>query len=170
MNVFVLRHGLAGERGSPGFERDADRPLTPEGERQLEKIAAAMAALDLSFDMIVSSPYARARQTAEIVADGLKLRKRLEYSPTLTPEGSSKKLIELINRMKPRPDSILLVGHEPHLSGLISLLVSGDASLRLVMKKGGLCKLSVETLKHARCAEMKWLLTPKQMKLMTKSE
>ena len=64
MDIYILRHGLAVERGVAGYANDADRPLTPEGERQLEKIAAAMAALDLSFDMIVSSPYARARQTA----------------------------------------------------------------------------------------------------------
>jgi len=60
----------------------------------------------------------------------------------------------------------LLVGHEPYLSELISLLVAGDSSLCVVMKKGGLCKLSVETLKHGRCACLEWLLTPKQMALM----
>ncbi len=60
----------------------------------------------------------------------------------------------------------MLVGHEPYLSTLISLLLSGDGGLQVEMKKGGLCKLSVESLKHGRCAKLEWLLTPRQMRLM----
>ena len=167
MNLYVLRHGIAVEPGTPGYEKDADRPLTPEGERKLWQIAEAMEALELSFDLILSSPYLRALQTAEIVAKALKGRKKVELSESLTPGGSTKKLVELLNRVQPSPESVLLVGHEPYLSGLISLLVSGDASFAVVMKKGGLCKLSTESLKPGRCAALEWLLTPKQMALMS---
>ena len=167
MNLYVLRHGIAVEPGTPGYERDADRPLTPEGERKLWRIAEAMEALELSFDLILSSPYLRALQTAEIVAKALKGRKKVELSESLTPGGSTKKLVELLNRVQPSPESVLLVGHEPYLSGLISLLVSGDAGFAVVMKKGGLCKLSTESLKPGRCAALEWLLTPKQMALMS---
>ncbi len=167
MNLFLLRHGIAVEPDTPGYEKDADRPLTPEGERKLGQIAEAMEALELSFDLILSSPYVRARQTAEIVATALKARKALELSDSLTPGGSAKKLVELLNRLQPSPESVLLVGHEPHLSGLISLLVSGDTASAVVMKKGGLCKLSTDSLKHGRCAALEWLLTPRQMALMT---
>ena len=75
MDLYLLRHGIAVEPGSPGYAKDADRPLTPEGERKLGQIAEAMEALELSFDLILSSPYVRARQTAEIVAATLKARK-----------------------------------------------------------------------------------------------
>ena len=167
MNLYLLRHGIAVEPGTPGYEKDADRPLTPEGERKLRQIADAMEALDLAFDFILSSPYLRARQTAEIVAQPFKARKRLELSDSLTPGGSPKKLVELLNRLQPPPEDVLLVGHEPYLSGLISLLASGEATLAVVMKKGGLCKLSTESLKYGRCAALEWLLTPKQMALMT---
>jgi phosphohistidine phosphatase SixA len=61
---------------------------------------------------------------------------------------------------------VLLVGHEPYLSGLVSLLASGGATLTVVMKKGGLCKLTTGSLIHGRCATLEWLLTPKQMALM----
>ena len=166
MNLYLLRHGIAVEPGSPGFAKDADRPLIPEGERKLFQITEAMEALDLAFDLILSSPYLRARQTAEIVAEALDARKKLEFSDSLVPGGSPRKLVELLNRLQPIPESVLLVGHEPYLSGLISLLVSGDATVAVVMKKGGLCKLSVESLKHGRCAALEWLLTPKQMALM----
>ena len=77
------------------------------------------------------------------------------------------KLVELLNHLQPTPESVLLVGHEPYLSGLISLLVSGEGTLSVVMKKAGLCKLTTESLKHGRCASLEWLLTPKQMALMT---
>jgi phosphohistidine phosphatase len=167
MNLYILRHGLAVEHGAPGYAKDADRPLTPKGERKLGRIADAMEAFELSFDLILSSPYTRARQTAEIVADALGLRKKLELHDELTPEGSFNKLIESITRRKSAPENVLLVGHEPYLSELISTLVAGDASMRITMKKGGLCKLSSENLKPGRCAGLEWLLTPKQMCLMS---
>jgi phosphohistidine phosphatase len=166
MNLYILRHGIAVERGAPEYPNDADRPLTPKGERKLEQIAEAMEAMELSFDLILSSPYARARQTAEIVAEALHARKKLQFTDSLTPEGSPRKLVELIHGLKQQPDDVLLSGHEPYLSGLISLLVSGDRGLSVIMKKGGLCKLSVEQLKPGRCASLEWLLTPKQMALM----
>jgi phosphohistidine phosphatase len=166
MNLYILRHAIAVEPGTPGNAKDADRPITPEGERKTRQAARAMEALKLSFDLILSSPYKRARQTAEIVARKLTAHKRLELTNSLTPGGSPRKLVELLNALKPAPDSVMLVGHEPYLSELISLLVAGDQSLCLVMKKGGLCRLSVESLKYGRCAALEWLLTPKQMGLM----
>jgi phosphohistidine phosphatase len=167
MKLYLLRHGIAVEPGSPGYAKDADRPLLPEGERKLGQIAEAMEALDLSFDLILSSPYLRARQTAEIVAEALKARKKLEFSDSLVPGGSTKKLVEFLNRLQPPPESVLLVGHEPYLSGLVSLLVAGNQGLSVVFKKGGLCKLTTESLAPGRCAALEWLLTPKQMALMT---
>jgi phosphohistidine phosphatase len=166
MNLYILRHGIAADPGSPDYPNDADRPLTPKGERKLQQIADAMLTLELSFDVIVSSPYARARQTAEVVAEAFHAQKKLEFTDLLTPGGSPKKLVELLNGLKPAPDSVLLSGHEPYLSGLISLLVSGEPGLSVVMRKGGLCKLSAEHLKPGRCASLEWLLTPKQMALM----
>ena len=166
MNLYILRHGIATDPDVPGFAKDAERPLTPEGKRKLRQVADAMEALELSFDLILSSPYLRARQTAEVIAEALKERKRLELSDSLTPGGSPRKLVELLNHLQPSPESVLLVGHEPYLSSLISLLVSGDGGFAVVMKKGGLCKLSTESLKPGRCAVLEWLLTPKQMALM----
>ena len=166
MNLYILRHGLAVEPGTPGYAKDADRPLTPKGERKLWQIAEAMEALELSFDLMLSSPYLRARQTADIIAEAFNARKKLEFSEFLTPSGSPKRLIEFLLDLKPLPGNVLLVGHEPYLSGLIALLVAGDARLWVTLKKGGLCKLNAESLKPGRCAVLEWLLTPGQMKLM----
>ncbi|HEX7578092.1 MAG TPA: phosphohistidine phosphatase SixA [Verrucomicrobiae bacterium] len=167
MNLYLLRHGIAVEPGTPGFENDADRPLIPKGQRRLCEAAAAMEKLELSFDLILSSLFVRARQTAEIVAGELKLKKRLEFSDELAPGGGSKALIQRLSGWEPAPENVLLVGHEPSLSRLISLLVSGGADAAAIeMKKGGLCKLEVAALRHGQCARLAWLLTPAQMELM----
>ena len=166
MNIFVLRHGIAVDLGSPGINYDAERPLTPKGERKLWQVADAMVALDLSFDLILTSPYTRALQTAELIAEALTLKKKLERTDHLAPGGSARKLIEHIAAQKPAADNVLLVGHEPSLSELISFLISGDTHATVLMKKGGLCKLSAESLHYGRCAVLEWLLTPRQMGLM----
>ena len=117
--------------------------------------------------MILSSPFVRARQTAEIVAGELKLKKRLQFTDTLACGGSLKNLVGLLAGLESAPEDVLLVGHEPNLSRLISLLVSGDADAAAVeMKKGGLCKLEIVELEYGQCARLAWLLTPAQMELM----
>jgi phosphohistidine phosphatase len=166
MNLYLLRHGIAEELGTDGLTKDSERPLTDKGEDKLWKITEGMKALELTFDAILCSPYVRARQTAEIIAEALHARKKIEFSETLTPGGGSKTLIELLNRLNPEPQDVLLVGHEPHLSDFISLLVSGKPGCGVIMKKGGLCKLTTESLRNGRCADMQWLLTPGQMALM----
>jgi phosphohistidine phosphatase len=166
MNIFLLRHGIAAEPGAPGIKSDAERPLIPKGEQRLRAAAAAMEKMGLSFDAIISSPYLRAKQTAEIVAKILKLERNLTFSSDLIPGGNPQALIRQLNGLKPTPENILLVGHEPHLSRLIALLVSGDTTATIEMKKGSLCKLETQELEYGHCATLKWLLTPGQMELM----
>ena len=167
MYLYLLRHGIAVESGTPGYENDSERPLVPKGERRLRSVAAAMEKLELSFDLILSSPFLRARQTAEIVAGELPLKKRIEFFEGLVPGGNPKALIHALHELKPAPENVLLVGHEPYLSRLISLLVSGGADAAAVeMKKGGLCKLEAGELRLGQCARLAWLLTPSQMELM----
>ena len=166
MNIFILRHGVAVEPGTPGYENDSERPLIPKGERRLHSAAVTMKKLELSFDLILSSPFIRAKQTAEIIASELKLKKRVEFFGGLVPGGNSKALIYALNELKPSPENVLLVGHEPSLSRLISLLVSGGADAAIEMKKGGLCKLEASELQHGHCAKLAWLLTPAQLEFM----
>jgi phosphohistidine phosphatase len=158
---------MAVERGTPGFNDDVSRPLTPKGRRQMRKISAAMKKMDLDLDQILSSPFLRAKQTAEIVAAELKLKKRLKFSGALAAGGDAGSLLRQLSPMKPLPEKLLLVGHEPDLSRLVSLLVTGDTALQIGFKKGGLCKLDVETLRTGKCATLAWLLTPKHLEKMT---
>jgi len=145
---------------------DALRPLTREGEKQLARVARAMKKMGLEFDLILSSPYERAKKTAEIVAEKLKLAKQLKFAEELSCVGDAEKLINQLAALKPQPENVLLAGHEPYLSGLISLLIFGDAGAQIDFKKAALCKLKVERLRYGQCARLCWLLTPKQMELM----
>ena len=167
MNLFLLRHGIAEERDTPGFQNDFARPLTAKGKRQLRQTCAAMRKMKIDFDLILASPLVRAKQTAKIAAKELERQRRLEFSDALKPGGDAKKLVQKIYAHKPAAASVLLVGHEPDLSRLVSLLVSGKLDLSLDFKKGGLAKLEAAKLRAGKCATLAWLLTPKQMKLMT---
>jgi phosphohistidine phosphatase len=167
MNLYVLRHGQAVEPGEGGISRDADRPLTPKGERRTWLAGEAMRSLELSLDLVLTSPYKRTLQTAEIVVKVLKLEKHLRVTETLGPGSSARRLIDLINRHSPAPGNVLVVGHEPGLSELISALIFGESTGGIVMKKGALCKLEVPVLRYTRCARLEWLLTAPQLCLMT---
>jgi phosphohistidine phosphatase len=166
MELYVLRHAIAVERGTPGFVDDSQRPLTDKGAQKMQRVAKGMLALELSFDIILSSPFIRAKQTAEIVADVFRAQKKLEFTPHLEVGGEPKKLIDLINEKHGSDSSILLVGHEPYLSGFISMMIAGTDVLSITMKKGGLCKLSASELRYGKCATLEWLLTPGQMAII----
>jgi phosphohistidine phosphatase len=164
MELYVLRHAIAVQRGTEGYEQDSDRPLTSKGRQKMEQIASGMQALGLSFDLILSSPFLRARQTADVVADVFGAGKNVELSEHLAVGGDPESLVRELNSRFGSLKSVLIVGHEPYLSSLISVLLAGDPSLGLTMKKGGLCKLSVDSLSYGSCATLEWLLTPRQLR------
>ncbi|MBC8002107.1 MAG: phosphohistidine phosphatase SixA [Opitutaceae bacterium] len=163
MELYILRHGLAMDRADWSRRDDSDRPLTAEGLKKTRRIAKAMLKLDLKFDWILSSPYARARETAEIVAEVLKPKRQLELRHELTPDGSAKELAKLLAARPKTVERVLIVGHEPDLSQFISVLLTGKPVSRVVMKKGGLCKLQISQFRWGACAVIEWLLTPQQL-------
>lgn len=167
MNLFFLRHGVAVERDPQSFPDDSRRPLTLKGEDRVRLACDALQALELSFDAILSSPFLRSRQTAEIIAGSLGLRRALQFHNHLTPTGNPQALLRFVNRISPKPENLLLVGHEPYLSELLSVLISGQADALIDLKKNGLAKIEVtQRLKLGRCATLNWLLTPRQLALL----
>ena len=128
MNCYFLRHGIAVEPGEwPG--RDFDRPLTSEGIERMEREAHAIADLSLELDAIVTSPLLRARQTAEIVANRLKLRDEIVEDARLAGGFDAKRLTEILAEHD-KAGAIMLVGHEPTMSAAIGRTI-GDASIEL---------------------------------------
>jgi len=72
-------------------------------------------------------------------------------------------LIEEINEKYGEAQHIVITGHEPYLSSLASMLITGDPNTSILLKKGGICRLSIETLQYSRCGTLEWLLSPAQL-------
>lgn len=161
MKIFILRHGIAVDHGTPGYERDSERPLTPEGRRKTRLIAKSLASLGVNPDVILTSPLIRAHQTAEIVATVLSLKKQMRFCDHLASGGDASRVIADINKLR-GAESVMLVGHEPDLSELAALLVTGSADgADIELKKGGLCVLEADSLRAGKCATLLWLAPPK---------
>lgn len=159
MKIYLIRHSNAVDPGTPGYENDSTRPLTEKGRDKMDRIASALKGLGVEPDLIVSSPYVRARETAEIVAKMLKYKKDLAFSEALVPMGKADEVIGEINE-KYHVDELVLVGHEPNLSTLVGTLTAGNPDLAITLKKGGVCCLSADDLRMERTAVLEWLLTP----------
>lgn len=155
MQLYFLRHGLA---DWPDWDptRDHLRPLTTEGLKKMKAEAKTMARLELGFDAILSSPYTRAMQTADIVAGQLGLE--VVEEARLAPGFNLERLNEIVARY-PTAQALLLVGHEPALSVTITALIGGG---RIVIKKGSLARVEVTSF-DPLSGELLWLLQPKTL-------
>ena len=166
MNLYFMRHGIAVDRAGPGTKSDdRARALTPKGIKRMEKAAKGLLSLSLSFDRILTSPFERARQTAQIVAEALHMQDRLEEIQELCPDQSVQDLLSGLAAYASKKN-ILLVGHEPLLSSTVSFLLSGSAGAEIRLKKGGLCCLEVGGVPPKKSAVLHWALTPKQLRLL----
>ena len=161
MKLYLLRLGDAGESSAAGYTTDAARALSPKGIKRTRQLANALRQMEITFDAIYSSPLIRAQQTAEIVARSLMLEKQLRTTSQLAPDHALTDALALIESAAMKAKAILLVGHEPHFSQLISLLCTGGTNLGLSLKKGGLCRLELTAVKAGPCATLEWLLSPR---------
>ena len=131
----------------------------------MRRAARGLRRLGVSFDTVLTSPFVRARQTAEIVAESLGLEDRLEEISELTPESSVDHLISGLIRFQDRKH-LLLVGHNPLLGHAASFLIAGKKEIRLEieLKKGGLCRIEIDGLPPDTLGTLHWFLTPKQLR------
>ena len=162
MDLYILRHGKA-EAIGPLYRSDYERPLSAKGRKGTKRSAEGMKAMNVQVDEIISSPLLRARQTAEIVQERLAPETEIEISDALATHDLSEIAALIQSRSTNR--SVMLIGHEPTLSMLISMLASGTTQAALDLKPGSLCKLVVGhgPVRLAQCATVSWLLTPKQL-------
>jgi len=161
--IYLLRHGPATPRGDAAYPLDSDRPLTPKGIKRTRRIADGMRRLKVSFDVMVTSPYKRALETAFVVARQYGAGQTIQTCAALAPEVLPEEVIRVLQEKYASSRELLLVGHEPQLSALISTLTTGSAGARPLLKKGGLCKLQVDKLQAGKYATLLWLLTPRQL-------
>lgn len=156
MEIYLLRHGIA-EDGKPG-RPDSERELTDEGRDKLRRVLKRARAAEVSPDVILSSPYARALQTAEIARDVLKYAGKIERTGALTPESSPQEAWQEIREHK-SDRAILLASHEPLMSSLVSFLL-GSPALVVDMKKAAMVRVDCERLSGDPRGVLKWMLTP----------
>jgi phosphohistidine phosphatase len=160
MEVWILRHAKAVDDAPSG--RDADRELTAEGARRAEAVGRGLAALSPSIEVVLSSPYRRARETAEAAAralgiDGVTESRSLE--PSRDPAEAASELAS------GDWGSVLVVGHQPHLGSLVGLLALGDASQEIPLRKSGVAHVS---WKPGAAGRLEAFLPPKLLESLGK--
>jgi phosphohistidine phosphatase len=155
-HLYLLRHGLAVPHGTEGFADD-ERPLTEKGERRIRQVARGLRRLGLKLDRIVTSPLPRALRTAEIVADVLDAAFLLEESDALVPTATAESIRDWLAG---RPEArIMAVGHNPSLSELLTLLLTGSPTPTICeLRKGGLAALRDEP---NRRFQVDWIARPR---------
>ncbi|MCY3544019.1 MAG: phosphohistidine phosphatase SixA [Chloroflexi bacterium] len=163
MNLYILRHGIAADRDSREYPDDDLRPLTDKGIRRMRREAAGMNAMGITPDVIISSPLVRAIQTAEIVQEGLDEAPQMEISHALVPEAHPSRVLQAIAASHASADSVMVVGHEPHLSSLVSYVLTGQISWLIELKKGALCNMDISISERGRLV---WALPPKQLRFL----
>jgi phosphohistidine phosphatase len=160
--LIILRHGEAG-KSLEAATRDAERALTVSGRKEVEDVAKGLARLKVEVGCIATSPLKRAKETALIAAKVLKKDDLVEMWDELRPEGETAGLYRRLSKLK-RDSGVLLVGHEPYLSGMIGELVSGTKQARIILKKAGVAKVEISTFEPKASGDLRWLMTPRQMK------
>ena len=163
MDVYVLRHGVADERDYRKYPDDNLRPLISKGVDKLVRQAKGLKAVGFCVDLVISSPLVRAVQTAEVVMAGLGMAGDLVYSEALAPEAHPYLFLEELASKYSTVDRVMVVGHEPHLSRFVSMVVTGDPNALIRLKKGALCKLRIPRPDGVRSGWLEWLMTPDQM-------
>jgi phosphohistidine phosphatase len=157
MQIYVLRHGLA-EEGRPGM-RDADRALLPEGKKKLREVLRVARSVGVVPTLILTSPYRRALETAEIAAEALGHAEKLIESKVLVPASRPEAVWDEIRQHKDA-DAVMLVGHEPLLSQLIAYLLAAP-TLQIDLKKGALVRVDMDQVGTQPHGTLKWLVIPK---------
>ncbi len=166
IEVFLIRHGVAAERG-PAFPDDRLRPLTSEGIVRFRQAVRGLAAMDVAIDVVLTSPLTRARQTAELLTAGLPGKPRLDTLEALAPGGRGPIILEAIfQRSRQQQARIALVGHEPDLGELASRLLGARGGLQF--KKGAVCCIELQGRLAAGPGTLLWHLPPRVLRRLAR--
>jgi phosphohistidine phosphatase len=161
-SLYLIRHAIAEDRGER-WPDDAKRPLTHRGIEKMHEVVAGLRALDAVVDVVLSSPLVRAKQTADILLEGLKPAPELVVTAALAPGSTPAQVAEDLARHDAR-GALVLVGHEPGLGELGAWLIGARTPLGL--KKGGVCLIEVPNLPPTRPGQLVWLATPGMLRAL----
>jgi phosphohistidine phosphatase len=161
MRVILFRHGIAHDRSDPACPVDAERALTDEGRKKTRRAAKGLVVLGCRPTRILTSPYLRARQTAEIAAEtfGLGLD-RLTTTEALLPEAAPYAIFHALHAFAGTDEEILCAGHAPHVDRALALSITGGRVPVTSLKKAGAALLVLDDLPRPH-GELVWLVPPK---------
>ena len=162
--LYLVRHAIAAERGED-WPDDDKRPLTARGVARFKESVDGMRKLGVEVDEIFTSPLIRARQTAELMASGLPGKPTVRTLDVLAPGHAPGSVMAQLARAAKRR-RIALVGHEPSLGELAAHLIG--AGRALPFKKGGACRIDVESLTSRRAGALNWFVQPKLLRGLKK--
>jgi phosphohistidine phosphatase len=164
LELYLVRHAVAALRG-PDYPDDADRPLTDEGVERFRRSVAGLRDTGVQLDLVLTSPYVRARETAEILCAGLRPKPKLIVVEALAPEQKPAEVIAAIARHSSAgrgASRLALVGHEPDLGELAARLLGAKGAFEF--KKGGVCRIDVDRAMPAGPGTLRWFLTPRVLR------
>lgn len=151
MRFYLVRHAHA----LSGAE-DSERRLSPKGIEEARRLGEFLRTASISPEQIWHSPLTRAKETAHILAESLAATERLHEAEGLVPEDEPRLMAE---RLRREERSVLLVGHDPHISALATLLVGGIPARPLVEFSKGTA-LCLERLDVGLDWRLSWLVSP----------
>jgi len=162
--LYLVRHAIAAERGED-WPDDDKRPLTARGVARFKESVTGLVRLGVAVDEIFTSPLIRAKQTADLLAAGLPGKPSVKVLDALSPGHAPGSVLAQLARAAKRR-RIALVGHEPGLGELAAHLIG--AGRALPFKKGGVCRIDVESLTSRRAGALSWFVTPKVLRGLSK--
>ena len=158
--LFLLRHAKSSwvDPNLPDF----DRPLNGRGVKGAETIGTFIKKQKLSFDLVLSSPALRARETIEIVLKTAKLQVEVRYDQRIY-DASTTDLIEVIKQIEEDKKKVVLVGHNPGIERLLETLTGGTEHVAT----GTFAKIDLKTTRWAKFLEtpgnLDWVVKPKEL-------
>jgi phosphohistidine phosphatase len=161
--LVLCRHAIAEDR-QPG-KRDAERRLTPEGASKLVRAARGLLSLEVKPDRVLTSPLARAVETAVLLVEVLSPGSKAEICAALAPGHHPQSVLDAVGGGE--TGTIFLVGHEPDLGELASWLLTGSAqAVNLPFRKGGVAAIAPQSSGRKQAGTLLWMLTPRQLRAL----
>jgi phosphohistidine phosphatase len=168
MQLLFIRHAIAQERdefAATGRD-DSERPLTAEGRDKLRRGLAGLRRMVPRIDLLASSPFTRARETAELVGEAYGIDE-IKTVDALVPDGALQDVQSWLQR-RSSAKVVAIVGHEPQLGELVTWLMSGLREGRVEMKKAGAALIEFDGQPGPGAGVLQWLLTAGQLRALGK--
>jgi len=162
MMLYVVRHAIAED--APAGGDDAARRLTPGGRRKMQAIVRGLRQLAVEPDVLLTSPLVRAVETARLIAAGLRRAAEPRELDALVPDAAPADTLKAL-RQRERSQQVMIVGHEPNLSSVLSLLLTGAVDgVPIDLKKGGCAAVELTAFEPRGASALRWLLPPRALR------